>query len=150
MTFEKGGALDDLGPRIEVHIGVPRKLRESARWREYFNVSPVQLTLLVDTGAAITSIREDAMRWLRLSSGHERSAVRTMTIAEPHPVDVWEIDLIFNDPHVFRNLRVFGCARMGTCDGLLGRDVLRYGVFKFDGIRKRWSLKVNPPVTILG
>lgn len=148
MTFKhREGGLSLLGPTLDVRLGQPSRLRQALPSAAV--VPPIHLKLLIDPGATVTSIKSDAFKWLRLSS-HERSAINTPSTTTPHPVDVWEADLILDEQHVFRNLRVFGCHALHMIDGLLGRDVLQHGVFSYEGLRKCWSIELHPPVSIVG
>lgn len=124
-----------LGPTIRAGIGYPKALQDPTAAPQIVNV-----TMLIDTGATITSIS----RTIADGAGLRPMGLRKITSAS-HETEVHEYlaDLYlptFRPPYHHRNLTVIEFIGGGVIQGLLGRDVLERGTFELNGPDRRFAL----------
>ena len=148
MTYEASDAIPigSRGALVTVKVGVPRRVQMT-----YLDPStvpvPVEIRLVIDTGASTTLLRSAIFEQLDLDALDQTMLYTPSTDRhKPAMADDFLTDLILDDRNVIRNVRMLGVPFRGHgYDGVLGRDILRFGRFDYDGRRKRWTLEVDPP-----
>lgn len=108
---------------------------------------PVEVTLIVDTGADSTMLNSQAMRSLGLTPTSQTRVLTSGSRGVPEPCDVYDIELeILNRVHPQQSWRIpalevlaRSLENQGT-DGMLGRDVLKLGILFYDGPRGVFSI----------
>ena len=101
----------------------------------------IPITALIDTGATHTAIREDILLELNtIPLGRQY----VDTAAGPAICDQYFVRLAFPDGKYVDDFRVTTIPTDITVDCLLGMDILRFGVFVYDGKAGKFSLDFQP------
>jgi len=105
------------------------------------DVPHIKVKALFDTGAYSTAISKKVANFLKLIP---RGTVNVYTSQSNKIVNEYDIALEF-DSHLYLNsLRVFGTGlHEHSIDCLIGRDVLQFCVFTYDGPNKRFKLSFS-------
>ncbi len=132
--------LREEGPRLLVWIHVPSKMQEAGAPRD----NPRQTLALIDTACHTTIIKPEIAELLELKScGVMRFKAHTGDIVEA-PSYCVDIEFRGSDGHgqfIAKNVHVGGVRLPENDTGcLLGRDVLQYGVFGYDGVVSAFTL----------
>lgn len=133
--------ISDSGPLITVAIG-PSPMQAAAARMAGLSLPPPELALaLIDTGAGVTCIDSKVARELDLRS---TDMARLWTAGGEVTRAVYDVELNFTLPRLFRvptpvrahdaDLWTYGV------QVLIGRDVLRYCRFFYDGPAGRFTL----------
>jgi hypothetical protein len=133
--FTNGQAL------VTARIGITEQRRRQLQAAGAAIPSPVPVTLLVDTGAALTALDEKVIEALALTPTGELEVHLAKTSSKGRRFDV---SLLLPAPEgpamLLHALPVFeGNFRFGV-DGFLGRDVLAHCVLVYDGPARRFTL----------
>lgn len=136
------------GPIIDAHIGPSEPLRNLMRARGIHIPPPINVQLLIDTGADTTTIAEIHMRSLGLTPSGA-APVRTITTGVTGAAcNTYDTSLridshLFGDrPHEIPALEVLAQELHNEgIDGLLGRDVLSTLLTTIDGPRRTFILQ---------
>ena len=107
-------------------------------WLERKDVLHIKVQALFDTGAQTTAISEKVSHSLKLVP---RGTTTVYTSQSSKIVNKYDIALEFDSDMYINTLRVFGADLQDhSIDCLIGRDVLQFGVFTYDGLNKRFKL----------
>jgi len=102
------------------------------------DVPRIKVQALFDTGAQTTAISEKVFSQLKL---RPRGTVKVHTSQSDKIVNEFDIALEFDSNMYLNNLRVFAAdLKKFSIDCLIGRDVLQFGVFTYDGPNKSFRL----------
>ena len=102
------------------------------------DVPHIKVRALFDTGAQTTAISERVFSQLKLKP---RGTVKVHTSQSDKIVDEYDIALEFDSNMYLNNLRVITAnLKKFSIDCLIGRDVLQFGVFTYDGPNKSFRL----------
>ncbi len=105
------------------------------------DVPYIKVRALFDTGAQTTAISEKVFGQLKLKP---RGTVKVHTSQSDKIVNEYYIALEFDSNMYLNNLRVFAAdLKRFSIDCLIGRDVLQFGVFIYDGPNKTLRLSFN-------
>jgi hypothetical protein len=102
--------------------------------------------MLIDTGCDTTMVAEQHLRSLMLSPRGQRDIVTATTDAEAATCNAYDIALALHTygdpPFELPALEVVTRPLFNVAlDGLIGRDVLRYLVFRLDGPRGSYRIE---------
>ncbi len=103
------------------------------------DVPYIKVQALFDTGAQTTAISQKVSAFLKLVP---RGTVRVYTSQSSTLVNEYDVALEFDSNIYLNTLRVFSAdLQEHSIDCLIGRDVLQFGVFTYDGPNKSfmWS-----------
>ncbi len=105
------------------------------------DVPHIKVQALFDTGAQTTSISDKVASFLKLTP---RGQAKVYTSQSNKIVNKYDIALEFDTNMYINTLRVFGAALEDhSIDCLIGRDVLQFGVFIYDGPNKSFRLSFS-------
>lgn len=102
-------------------------------------------SLLIDTGASMTSIDQKFVTGLHLQPTGSINIHTPSTGAASVPVSTYDVELYFKGydgaGHTFQSMGVIGCdfSSQGI-DGLFGRDALKQSRFIYSGPDDMWML----------
>lgn len=125
-------------PMITVHVGISAPRRVAMVASGLTVPPPVQLELLVDTGASCVVLDGDAISSLGLVATGVASMLTPSTHATPHPCNQYDVSLLIPStkggaPFEVAALPVLESSfRPQGFDGLLGRDVLQQCVLFYN------------------
>jgi predicted aspartyl protease len=109
------------------------------------DVPHIKVKALFDTGAQSTAVSKKVADFLKLTP---RGTVRVYTSHTSRVVNKYDIALEFDSDMYMNNLQVFGAdLREHSIDCLIGRDVLRSGVFTYDGPNRSFKFLCNGRMT---
>ncbi len=132
--------LREKGPIYPVVI-TPSFLTIEAMRLEKKDVPHIKVKAIFDTGAQSTAISRKVAQFLNLTP---RGTVRVYTSQSSKVVNKYDIALDFDSNKYLNTLRVFGAdLHDHSIDCLIGRDVLQFGVFTYDGPNKSFKLSFD-------
>jgi hypothetical protein len=130
--------LQTSGPIIQAFVGPSREL--IAVFGSEAVAAPLAISALIDTGAAITVITPETAKLLGLRSVGAVLLHTPMT-TEPVLCRQFHVNVYLSPTFVLENIIVVEAALTGqSFQCLVGRDILRRGVFTYDGVHNRFSL----------
>ncbi len=98
----------------------------------------IKAQALFDTGAQTTSVSHNIIEFLKLVP---RGSAKVYTSQSSKVVNKYDIALEFDSNMYLNTLRVFSADLQDhSIDCLIGRDVLQFGVFTYDGRNKSFRL----------
>ena len=102
------------------------------------DVPHIKVQALFDTGAQTTAISEKVVSFLNLIP---RGSAKVYTSQSSKIVNKYDIALEFDSNMYLNTMRVFKADLQDhSIDCLIGRDILRFGVFIYDGPKKSFRL----------
>ena len=102
------------------------------------DISHIKVQALFDTGAQTTAISEKVASFLKLIP---RGSAKVYTSQSSKIVNKYDIALEFDSDMYINTLRVFRADLQDhSIDCLIGRDVLQFGIFTYDGPKKSFKL----------
>ena len=102
------------------------------------DVPHIKVQALFDTGAQTTAISHKVSSSLNLVA---RGTVKVYTSQSSKIVNEYDIALEFDSDIYINTLRVFSAdLQEHSIDCLIGRDILQFGVFTYDGPNKSFRL----------
>lgn len=102
------------------------------------DVPHIKVLALFDTGAQTTAVSDKVSSFLKLVP---RGTAKVYTSQSSKIVNEYDVALEFDSNIYLNTLRVFGAdLRDHSIDCLIGRDVLQFGVFTYDGPNKSFRL----------
>ena len=129
--------LHENGPIYPVVI-MPSFVTIEALRLEKKDVPHIKVQALFDTGAQTTAISEKVVSFLNLIP---RGSAKVYTSQSSKVVNKYDIALEFDSDMYLNTLRVFRADLQDhSIDCLIGRDVLQFGVFTYDGPKKSFKL----------
>ena len=129
--------LNENGPIYSVIITPSFPIIE-ALGLEKKDVPRIKVQALFDTGAQTTAISDKVVSFLKLIP---RGTVKVYTSQSNKVVNKYDIALEFDSNMYLNTLRVFSAdLQEHSIDCLIGRDVLQFGVFIYDGPNKSFQL----------
>ena len=129
--------LHENGPVYPVVITPSFKTIEALKL-EKKDVPHIKVQALFDTGAQTTAISDKVVRFLKLIP---KGAVKVYTSQSSQIVSEFDIALELDSNAYLNTLRVFEAdLEEHSIDCLIGRDVLQFGVFTYDGPNKSFRL----------
>ncbi len=130
--------LRENGPIYQVVI-TPSFPTIDAMHLEKKDVPHIKVKALIDTGAQSTAISKKVSDFLKLTT---RGTVRVYTSHSSKVVNKYEIALELDSNVYMNDLRVFGAdLNEHRIDCLIGRDILQFGLFTYDGPGKKFKLE---------
>jgi len=130
--------LQGVGPIVEVGLTVGSIIEEVLA-REHQNPpTPVQATAMIDTGATRTVVREEVVRELGLNP----VGLTLINTPSSTNVECWEylIRILFPYRVVIESVAIAVPLQGQHIQCLIGRDVLRHGVFIYTGYDNTFTL----------
>lgn len=127
-----------LGPVLDVHIGISSPRRLAMEHAKIEIPKPASCRLLIDTGASSTCVDSWIIKHLALTPSGVVNIHTPSTSAEnTHPCNQYDTSLIIPHSainHIFQAIPVIESqfSHQGI-DGLLGRDILKYCLFIYNG-----------------
>ena len=98
----------------------------------------IKAQALFDTGAQTTSVSHNIIEFLNLVP---RGSAKVYTSQSSKIVNKYDIALEFDSNMYLNTLRVFSADLQDhSIDCLIGRDVLQFGIFTYDGPNKSFRL----------
>ena len=98
----------------------------------------IKAQALFDTGAQTTSVSRKIIDFLELIP---RGSAKVYTFQSSQIVNKYDIALEFDSNMYLNTLRVFSADLQDhSIDCLIGRDVLQFGIFTYDGPNKTFKL----------
>ena len=98
----------------------------------------IKAQALFDTGAQTTSVSHKIIEFLKLVP---RGSAKVYTSQSSKIVNKYDVALEFDSNMYLNNLRVFTADLQDhSIDCLIGRDVLQFGIFTYDGPAKSFKL----------
>ena len=129
--------LQENGPIYPVII-TPSFVTIEALRLEKKDVPFIKVQALFDTGAQTTSVSDKIIEFLKLVP---RGSAKVYTSQSSKVVAKYDIALEFDSNMYLNTLRVFSADLQDhSIDCLIGRDVLQFGVFTYDGPNKSFRL----------
>ncbi len=129
--------LRENGPIYPVLITPSFPIIEALRL-EKKDVPHIKVQALFDTGAQTTAISDKVSSFLKLIP---KGTVKVYTSQSNKIVNEYDIALEFDSNAYINTLRVFSADLQDhSIDCLIGRDVLQFGVFPYDGPNKSFRL----------
>ena len=129
--------LHENGPIYPVVI-TPSFVTIEALRLEKKDVPHIKVQALFDTGAQTTAISEKVVSFLNLIP---RGSAKVYTSQSSKVVNKYDIALEFDSDMYLNTMRVFRADLQDhSIDCLIGRDVLQFGVFTYDGPKKSFKL----------
>jgi predicted aspartyl protease len=129
--------LQENGPIYPVLITPSFPAIEALRL-EKRDVPHIKVQALFDTGAQTTAISDKVASFLKLTP---RGTARVHTSQSSKVVNKYDIALDFDSNIYLNTLLVFGADLQDhSIDCLIGRDVLQFGIFTYDGPAKSFKL----------
>jgi hypothetical protein len=105
------------------------------------DVPHIKVKAIFDTGAQSTAISKKVADFLKLIP---RGTVHVYTSQSSKIVNEYDIALEFDSRICLNSLRVFGASlHEQSIDCLIGRDILQFGVFTYDGPNKNFKLSFS-------
>ena len=102
------------------------------------DVPHIKVQALFDTGAQTTAISDKVINFLNLVP---RGSAKVYTSQSSKIVNKYDIALEFDSNMYLNTMRVFRADLQDhSIDCLIGRDVLKFGVFTYDGPNKSFRL----------
>lgn len=102
------------------------------------DVPQIKVLALFDTGAQTTAISQKVVDQLKLVA---RGTAKVYTSQSNKIVNEYDIALEFDSDMYLNTLRVLGADLQDhSIDCLIGRDVLQFGQFVYDGPKKKFML----------
>lgn len=108
--------------------------------------APIEVTLIIDTGADSTMLNEQFMRSLGLKPTGQARVLTSGSRGVPEPCNVYDVSLEIKGSPTQEAWKIPLTAvlarsleNQGT-DGMIGRDILKMGILKYDGPRETFSL----------
>jgi hypothetical protein len=125
------------GAVVEVLVGVSQLRANFFKAANLPVPSPLQLRLLVDTGADMTSIQAGLLAPLGIVPTGSIQLHTPSTGGNPVQCDQYEVGIVFAralpNPWPVDILPIFECQKfIGTYQGLLGRDILDQSVLTYN------------------
>jgi predicted aspartyl protease len=125
------------GPTYSVVIK-PSFITVGALHLEKKDISFIKISALIDTGAQTTAISQKVVDSLKLVP---RGTAKIYTSQSSKIVNEYDITLEFDTDAYIDTLRVVGADLQDhSIDCLIGRDVLKYGVFTYNGPKQEFKL----------
>lgn len=130
--------LQGVGPIVEVRLAVGSAIEDILRRSGQSIPTPVSALAMIDTGATGTVLREDIPKQLGLSP------VGTILISTPSSTNVrcykYLVRLLFPNNVVVETTMIGAPLQGQHIQCLIGRDVLRHGVFIYIGYINTFTL----------
>jgi len=133
------------GPLIKCHIGVSHPRRDALLAAGQNVPPPVQITALIDTGASSSSIDPSILRQLNLPlKGQVPIHTPSTDVNSPHIANLYDVSITFS--HRLGTSSVTALEVIESCldhqgiQALIGRDVLAYCLFTYDGVAQNFCL----------
>ena len=102
------------------------------------DVPQFKVYALIDTGAQTTAVSQKVVERLKLVA---RGTAKVFTSQSSKVVNEYDIALEFDSNMYINTLRVLSADLQDHhIDCLIGRDVLQFGVFIYDGLGKKFKL----------
>jgi predicted aspartyl protease len=132
--------LQRIGPVVEVLISPSSILKEILQKEGKEIPRPVLARMLIDTGASISAIKKGIATQLGLKP-HGITKIATPSNGA-FQCPLYDIDILFPIHHmVITNVRVIEAIFEGqNIDGLIGRDILKLGLFIYTGYDNSFSI----------
>jgi len=130
--------LQGIGPLVEVRLAVGSVIEEVLRKDDQLVPTPILVNAMIDTGATGTVVREDIPAQL----GLDPTGVTSINTPSSTDVECYEylVRLLFPN-RVLVETTVIGAPLKGQhIQSLIGRDVLRHGVFIYIGYTNTFTL----------
>lgn len=119
------------GAKIEVFVSPSTALRREMEHRDTDLAKPIKKLFMIDTGASSTIIKQGIAQDLGLLPKGQTEAHNPAGQSTHYTYDV---DLLLPENIQIPNLLVCEASLGGQdIDGLIGRDVLQYGVLLYNG-----------------
>ena len=129
--------LHENGPIYPVVI-TPSFVAIEALRLEKKDVPHIKVQALFDTGAQTTAISDKIISFLNLIP---RGSAKVYTSQSSKVVNKYDIALEFDSNMYLNTMRVFRADLQDhSIDCLIGRDILQFGVFTYDGPKKSFKL----------
>ena len=129
--------LRENGPIYPVVI-TPSSATIEALRLEKKDVPHIKVHALFDTGAQTTAISDKVSSFFKLIP---KGTVKVYTSQSSKVVNEYDISLEFDSNAYMNTLRVFSADLQDhSIDCLIGRDILQFGVFTYDGPHKSFQL----------
>ena len=131
--------LQEMGPVVEIKLTIGLKLEEILRQKGQNLPSPVQVRAMIDTGATGTVVREDIVKQLNLNP------VGTVLISTPSSFSVqcykYLMRILFPNNVIIEDVVVISAPLKDQhIQCLIGRDILKLGVFIYTGYTNTFTL----------
>lgn len=105
------------------------------------DVPLMKVDALIDTGAQTTAVSQKVVEGLKLVP---RGTAKVYTSQSSKIVNEYDICLEFDTDMYLNTLRVLGADLQDhSIDCLIGRDILQFGVFTYDGPNKQFVLSFS-------
>ncbi len=132
------------GPIVLAQIGVSRPRAQALQIAKQAVPSPVQIQMLVDTGASSTCVEAGVLASLGLPPAGQILMHSASTGGTPVAANQFDISLAIVHPTLSFQIwamPVIECQPLsGTIQGLLGRDVLSHCMLVYQGQTNAFSL----------
>ena len=137
LIFVQSPHLRENGPIYPVIITPSFPTVEAMRLKKK-DVPHIKVKAIIDTGAQSTAVSKKVADFLKLTP---RGTIRIYTSQASKVVNKYDIALEFNASMYLNTLTVFGVdLHDHSIDCLIGRDVLQFGIFTYDGPNKSFKL----------
>ena len=136
--------LDDLtytSPTLNVRIEPPPGLQELLRAAGQ-EIPSVSLLGMIDTGASGTLVKSTAIESLGIES-YAFTSLRTASTTEPLIRGKYRVQVVLTEAAAFEVDVVEGPLIGQKVQCLIGRDILEYVVFTYDGPNSRFSITLK-------
>lgn len=126
------------GPIVLVHFAIPSALAKTLVAAGKPVPAPVQARLQVDTGASGTCVKTSVLAPLAITP-HNHLSISTPSGSATCPV--YDVDIVMAGLGALHNIPVIETSMGGQpIDGLLGRDILQFGMLVYNGKDSSFSL----------
>jgi predicted aspartyl protease len=132
--------LQRIGPVVEALVGSSSVLKEALQKEKKEIPRPVAVRMLIDTGAAVSAVKKGIAAQLRLKP-HGITKIATPSNGA-FQCPLYDVDILFPAHHiVIGNVRVIeGIFEGQNIDGLIGRDILKLGLFVYTGYDNSFTI----------
>lgn len=132
--------LQHIGPIVEALIGLSSILKKTLQIEKKEIPRPVSGRLLIDTGASVSAIKKGIAAQLGLKP-HGITKIATPSDGA-FQCSLFDVDILFPVHHlVIKNVRVIeGIFKGQNIDGLIGRDILKLGLFVYTGYDNSFTI----------
>src|SRR5665213_1047224 len=131
------------GPLLQFLVGVSGPRLQALRLAGQAAPQPIPITGLIDTGASCTSVDSSILRQLAIpSSGSTPVHTPSTQAGAPHVANLYDISLVLVHPLITRTFNALPVTESQLIhqgiQALIGRDILAWCLFTYDGAGKKF------------
>ena len=133
------------GPLLQFMVGASGPRQQALIRAAQVVPQPIPITGLIDTGASCTSIDSSVLRQLAIpSTGTTQVHTPSTQAGVPHVANLYDISLILVHPLITRTFTAVPVTESQLIhqgiQALIGRDILSWCLFTYDGVSKTFCL----------